>query len=82
MKGLCSMGNKKTGADVQGPSSGKTTCGADGCKATDWKFSFCKEHYEQFKFGLIKKDGKIVPDYEKKFEHYEAFKRRVAQKVA
>ena len=75
------MGTKK-GAEVSTVTSGKTICGAEGCKTTDARFGFCVEHYEQFKFGLIKKDGKVVPDYEKKFEHYEAFKRRVAQKAA
>ncbi len=73
------MGVKKDG-EVQG--GGKTYCGAVGCKTSDHRFGFCKEHYEQFKFGLIKKDGKPVSDYEKKFGHYEAFKRRVAQKAA
>jgi hypothetical protein len=62
--------------------AGKTYCGAEGCKASDARFGFCSEHYEQFKFGLIKKDGKQVSDYEKKFGHYEAFKRRLAQKAA
>jgi hypothetical protein len=73
---------KKVEGQVEGQTSGKSTCGADGCKTTDWRFGFCAEHYEQFKFGLIKKDGKNVSDYEKKFEHYQAFKRRVAQKAA
>ncbi len=77
------MGKKVEGqSSGSAPTSGKTICGAEGCKSSDWKFSFCAEHYEQFKFGLIKKDGKPVSDYEKKFEHYQAFKRRVAQKAA
>lgn len=58
-------------------------CAAVGCKASDKRFSFCEEHYEQFKFGLIKKSGDQVPDYEKKFEHYQAYKaRQGARKVA
>jgi hypothetical protein len=73
------MGKDKVEKNV---SAGKTFCGAEGCKASDARFGFCGEHYEQFKFGLIKKDGKQVSDYEKKFGHYEAFKRRVAQKAA
>jgi hypothetical protein len=77
------MGKKGEGhAEGQSATAGKTMCGAEGCKTTDWRFGFCAEHYEQFKFGLIKKDGKSVSDYEKKFEHYQAFKRRVAQKAA
>ena len=75
------MGKKPEVQAAQG--TGKTICGAEGCKASDHRFGFCSEHYEQFKFGLIKKDGKPVSDYEKKFGHYEAFKRRVsAQKAA
>jgi hypothetical protein len=58
-------------------------CTAWGCKSPEKRFSFCDEHYEQFKFGLIKKSGEMVPDYEKKFEHYMAYKaKRGAQKVA
>jgi hypothetical protein len=74
---------KKVDGQTQGPAvSGKTHCGAEGCKSSEQRFGFCNEHYEQFKFGLIKKDGKSVSDYEKKFEHYQAFKARVAQKAA
>jgi hypothetical protein len=59
-------------------------CGAVSCKTPDKRFGFCEEHYEQFKFGLIKKSGEMVSDYEKKFEHYEAYKKRqvVARKAA
>ena len=58
-------------------------CHAWTCKAPEKRFSFCDEHYEQFKFGLIKKSGQPVSDFEKKFEHYQAYKtRRTAQKAA
>jgi hypothetical protein len=58
-------------------------CTASGCKSADKRFSFCDEHYEQFKFGLIKKNGQPVPDHEKKFEHYHAHRARMkARKVA
>jgi hypothetical protein len=54
-----------------------------GCKADAKQFNFCHEHYDHFKFGLIKKTGAPVPDYEKKFEHYQAHKaKRAAHKVA
>ena len=59
-----------------------TPCAGETCKAKATKFSFCEEHYEQFKFGLIKKDGKAVSDYEKKFGHYEAYKAKTARKAA
>ena len=49
-------------------------CFCWGCKGQAFRFNFCAEHYEHFKFGLIKKTGEPVPDYEKKFEHYTAFK--------
>lgn len=61
----------------------KTGCLCDSCKVKVARFGFCGEHYEQFKFGLIKKTGEPVSDYEKKFEHYQAYvKRTGVQKVA
>ncbi|MGK5085544.1 hypothetical protein WDW37_19830 [Bdellovibrionota bacterium FG-1] len=58
-------------------------CHSWGCKAKSHLFNFCDEHYDHFKFGLIKKSGEPVSDYEKKFEHYLAYtKKRSAQKVA
>jgi len=58
-------------------------CVATGCKANSTRFNFCEEHYDHFKFGLIKKTGDPVPDYEKKFEHYTAYKaKQKGKKVA
>lgn len=58
-------------------------CFSWGCKKNSDRFNFCEEHYEHFKFGLIKKTGEPVSDYEKKFEHYKSFQmKRSAQKVA
>ncbi|OFZ82916.1 MAG: hypothetical protein A2583_16710 [Bdellovibrionales bacterium RIFOXYD1_FULL_53_11] len=58
-------------------------CTHKGCKTKPARFGFCPEHYEQFKFGLIKKTGEPVPDYDKKFEQYAAYKaRRGVQKAA
>lgn len=58
-------------------------CLADGCKSGPSRFEFCSEHYNQFKFGLINKLGKPVPDYEKKYDHYMAYQKRLGgQKVA
>lgn len=45
-------------------------CCAQGCKGKSARFNFCSEHYEHFKFGLIKKTGEPVSDYEKKIEHF------------
>ena len=58
-------------------------CHAWGCKAKAKQFEFCNEHFDHFKFGLIKKSGEQVSDYEKKIEHYLAYKsKRGAQKAA
>jgi hypothetical protein len=59
-------------------------CHSGGCKHPANRMEFCSEHYDQFKFGLIKKTGEPVPDYEKKLEHYTAYKNRTvtARKAA
>lgn len=60
-------------------------CHSWGCKQQAKRFNFCAEHYEHFKFGLIKKTGEPVSDYEKKIEHflaYQAKQKKAAQKVA
>lgn len=51
-------------------------CVAEGCKTAQCRYSFCEEHFEQFKFGLVTKFGKKVSDYDRKIDHYLAFKRR------
>lgn len=48
-------------------------CACKGCKTKVTRFGFCGEHYEQFKFGLVKKDGTKAADYEKKIDHYQDF---------
>jgi len=59
-------------------------CFSVGCKAKAHRFNFCNEHFDQFKFGLIKKTGEPVPDYEKKYDQYVAFKAKATggRKVA
>lgn len=60
-------------------------CHAWSCKAKAKRFNFCDEHYDHFKFGLIKKTGEQVSDYEKKIEHYLTHKnqsQKSARKVA
>jgi hypothetical protein len=54
-------------------------CHGEGCKAKAQRYEFCAEHYEQFKFGLINKLGRHVPDYEKKWEHYQAYKAKLSK---
>jgi hypothetical protein len=67
----------------KGHNPGPDGCHAWGCKSGAKQFNFCDEHYDHFKFGLIKKTGEQVPDYEKKFGHYMAHKsKRGVHKVA
>ncbi|MEN9724372.1 MAG: hypothetical protein RJB38_2358 [Pseudomonadota bacterium] len=74
---------KEVQAPKKAPVATVGGCTAKGCRHGDSRFGFCDEHYEQFKFGLIKRTGEQVSDYEKKFEHYEAYQtRRRARKVA
>ena len=54
-------------------------CHAWGCKDSSTRFNFCDEHFDHFKFGLIKKTGERVSDYEKKIEHYQAHQRGAGQ---
>ncbi len=51
-------------------------CNAVSCKSKSHKFNFCDEHFQQFKFGLITKEGSYALDYERKFDHYQAFKKK------
>ncbi len=60
------MGKKPETAAVVGIDS----CKCEGCKKHQARFTFCDEHFEWFKFGLITKEGKKVMDYDKKFSHY------------
>ncbi len=63
--------------------TGPSQCTATACKSKSSTYGFCSEHFDQFKFGLIKKTGEPVPDYEKKLGHYLAHKqKRSAHKVA
>ncbi len=75
---------KREEKPVKGHSAPEGRCGAVSCKSPEKKFGFCDEHFEHFKFGLIKKTGQQVSDYEKKFEHYQAYKQRqvAARKAA
>ncbi len=58
-------------------------CHAVSCKTKAARFNFCDEHYDQFKFGLIKKTGEPVSDFDKKIDHYQAYKKKLAsRKVA
>ena len=57
-------------------------CTVRGCKTKPTQFSFCAEHFDHYKFGLINKKGEQVPDYEKKFDQYTQHKHVAVRKVA
>lgn len=81
------MGKDKKGnkpEQPQGPQgpTGPVSCIGPDCKQKAKRFSFCTEHYDQFKFGLINKEGGHAKDYEKKLEHYEAYKQRQKDRKA
>ncbi len=62
---------------------GAEHCKCNGCKKPESKFTFCDEHYEWFKFGLITKTGTRVSDFDKKQGHYMAHvERQKTYKVA
>lgn len=68
---------------TKGPQQVSGNCLSWGCKKDGDRLSFCEEHYDHFKFGLIKKTGEPVPDYEKKYGHYLAYQaKRGSKKVA
>ncbi|MCO5144336.1 MAG: hypothetical protein M9962_14715 [Oligoflexia bacterium] len=54
--------------------SGALHCKVKGCKHSPSKFSFCTEHFDQFKFGLINKNGEPCMDFEKKEAQYKIHK--------
>lgn len=46
------------------------SCKFSKCRSTVVKYGFCADHFDQFKFGLLNKNGQLVPDFEKKLDHY------------
>jgi hypothetical protein len=71
------------GKKGKGQSGVAGACLGHGCKHDGKRFGFCEEHFDHFKFGLIKKTGEPVSDYEKKFEHFMNHKpKKGSQKVA
>jgi hypothetical protein len=51
------------------------------CKKPTVRMSFCPEHFEDFKFGLLRKDGSRASDYDRKIEHFSAFQKRSAERI-
>jgi hypothetical protein len=58
---------------IQVTASSVEHCKCSGCKKTEARFTFCDEHYEWFKFGLISKTGAKVSDFDKKMDHYASY---------
>lgn len=53
-------------------------CSADGCGKKADKMSFCSEHFDWFKFGLITKEGKRPSDFDKKYQAFMNMKKNAA----
>jgi hypothetical protein len=53
-------------------------CQSEGCKAKAKRASFCDEHFEWFKAGLITKEGKPASDFDKKYQHFLSAKKKAA----
>lgn len=45
------------------------------CKARSERLNFCNEHFNQFKFGVIRKNGSYPSDHEKKSGEYQRYLR-------
>jgi hypothetical protein len=45
-------------------------CNAEGCTKKSETLTFCAEHFDWFKFGLITKEGKHPVDFDKKYAAY------------
>lgn len=84
MSGAPGAGQPKKPSDSKpqagGSASGIGHCIAKGCKKSPKRFEFCDEHFEHFKFGLVKKTGEPASDYEKKYEHYVAYREKAELK--
>lgn len=57
-------------------------CIVKGCKHAPEKQSFCSEHFEHFKFGIVKVDGTLAMDAEKKLDHFHRHKMKKTKKPA
>lgn len=50
-------------------------CKTEGCNKKSTRADFCEEHFEWFKAGLVNKEGKKVPDFDKKMMAFQAHKK-------
>lgn len=71
-------GKKENQVPGQVVSLAAAKCTAEGCKTKPTRAGFCNEHFDWFKAGLITKDGKPAMDFDKKYQHYLASKKKAA----
>jgi hypothetical protein len=67
--GVENMG-KQAKPEKQEQAEAPKNCKAEGCKAKQAKFGFCRDHYELYMAGVIKGDGSKPIDYEQKLSLY------------
>ena len=51
------------------------TCPAESCGKRVEISSFCKEHFDWFKFGLINRKGEKPKDFDKKYQAFMKMKK-------
>jgi hypothetical protein len=68
--------NKSLPREIQKQYELSDQCSQFECKQKATNMDFCEEHYNHFKFGIIKKNGELAPDYEKKLENYASHQKR------
>jgi len=49
-----------------------TRCVAEGCSKKSSRLSFCPEHFQWFKEGLINKEGSRPSDFDKKYQAFQS----------
>ncbi len=57
---------------------GLDRCKVEGCKSKSTKAGFCDEHYTWFKEGLVTVGGQFAKDFDKKYQNFMKFKKKVA----
>jgi hypothetical protein len=66
--------HKDPAAPQQNVSTMPSKCTAEGCKKAPELLTFCKEHFDWFKFGLLTKEGKRPSDFDKKWQAFQKHK--------
>lgn len=53
------------------------TCVETQCKHKQERLNLCEKHFDEFKFGVIRKDGTRPVDYDRKMLQYERHRKGV-----